>query len=66
MKKSLIALAAVAASGAAFAQSSVTVYGVVDTSIAVVKGQDTVSGMLNSGARPAVWASAVWKTWAMV
>lgn len=49
MKKSLIALAAVAASGAAFAQSSVTVYGVVDTSIAVVKGQDTVSGMLNSG-----------------
>ncbi len=50
MKKSLIALAAVAASGAAFAQSSVTVYGVVDTSIAVVKGQDTVSGMLNSGA----------------
>ncbi|ANY61417.1 hypothetical protein MA05_04050 [Comamonas aquatica] len=50
MKKSLIALAAVAASGAAFAQSSVTVFGVVDTSIAVVKGQDTVSGMLNSGA----------------
>lgn len=50
MKKSLIALAAVAASGAAFAQSSVTVYGVVDTSIAVVKGQDSVSGMLNSGA----------------
>ena len=49
MKKSLIALAAVAASGAAFAQSSVTVYGVVDTSIAYVKGAENVSGMLNSG-----------------
>lgn len=49
MKKSLIALAAVAASGAAFAQSSVTVYGVVDTSIAYVKGAVSVSGMLNSG-----------------
>ena len=49
MKKSLIALAAVAASGAAFAQSSVTVYGVVDTSIAYVKGAENVSGMLNNG-----------------
>ena len=49
MKKSLIALAAVAASGAAFAQSSVTVYGIVDTSIAYVKGAENVSGMLNSG-----------------
>ncbi|WP_409415111.1 porin [Comamonas sp.] len=38
MKKSLIALAAVAASGAAFAQSSVTLFGVVDTSVAYVKG----------------------------
>ncbi len=49
MKKSLIALAAVAASGAAFAQSSVTVYGIVDTSIAYVKGAENVSGMLNHG-----------------
>lgn len=49
MKKSLIALAAVAASGAAFAQSSVTVYGTVDTSVGYVKGNDSVSGMLNSG-----------------
>ena len=50
MKKSLIALAAVAASGAAMAQSSVTLYGVVDTSVAYVKGDKSVSGLLNSGA----------------
>ena len=50
MKKSLIALAAVAASGAAMAQSSVTLYGVVDTSVAYVKGKKSVSGLLNSGA----------------
>lgn len=49
MKKSLIALAVLASSGAAMAQSSVTLYGVVDTSIAYVKGQENVSGMLNSG-----------------
>ncbi len=50
MKKSLIALAAVAASGAAMAQSSVTLYGVVDTSVGYVKGEESVSGLLNSGA----------------
>lgn len=50
MKKSLIALAAVAASGAAMAQSSVTLYGVVDTSVAYVKGNKSVSGLLNNGA----------------
>ena len=49
MKKSLIALAAVAATGAAMAQSSVTVYGVVDTSVGYVKGAENVSGMINSG-----------------
>lgn len=49
MKKSLIALAAVAASGAAMAQSSVTLYGVVDTSVGYVKGEESVSGLLNSG-----------------
>lgn len=48
MKKSLIALAAVAVSGAAFAQSSVTVFGVVDTAVSYVNGQDNWSG-LNSG-----------------
>lgn len=49
MKKSLIALAAVAASGAAFAQSSVTVFGVVDAAVTYVDGQDGVSGLTNSG-----------------
>lgn len=49
MKKSLIALAVLAASGAAMAQSSVTLYGVVDTSVAYVKGAENVSGMINSG-----------------
>ena len=38
MKKSLIALAVLAASGAAMAQSSVTMFGVVDTGVAYVKG----------------------------
>lgn len=49
MKKSLIALAAVAASGAAMAQSSVTLYGVVDTSVGYVKGSESVSGLLDNG-----------------
>lgn len=49
MKKSLIALAAVAASGAAFAQSSVTLFGVVDTSVAYVNGQDSWTGLQNGG-----------------
>lgn len=49
MKKSLIALAVLASSGAAMAQSSVTLYGVVDTSVAYVKGAESVSGLSNSG-----------------
>jgi predicted porin len=49
MKKSLIALAAVAVSGAAFAQSSVTVFGLVDTSVAYVDGKDDWTGMQNGG-----------------
>ncbi|MDP3423755.1 MAG: porin [Burkholderiaceae bacterium] len=40
MKKTLIALAAVAATGAAFAQSSVTLYGVADISV----GDNNVAG----------------------
>ena len=48
MKKSLIALAVLAASGAAMAQSSVTVFGVVDSAVSYVNGQDNWSG-LNSG-----------------
>lgn len=38
MKKTVLALAAIAASSAAFAQSSVTLYGVVDASVESVKG----------------------------
>lgn len=49
MKKSLIALAAVAASGAAFAQSSVTLFGVVDANVTHVRGEDNWSGLSNSG-----------------
>lgn len=41
MKKTLLALAAIAASSAAFAQSSVSVYGVVDASVESVKGVGT-------------------------
>lgn len=40
MKKSLIALAVLAASGAAMAQSSVTLYGIVDTYVASVKNEN--------------------------
>lgn len=43
MKKTVLALAAIAASSAAFAQSSVTLYGVVDASVESVKGNNTVT-----------------------
>ncbi|MFW9615245.1 porin [Aquabacterium sp.] len=43
MKKTLLALAAIAASSAAFAQSSVTLYGVVDASVESVKGAHTLT-----------------------
>lgn len=52
MKKTLIALAAVAATGAAFAQSSVTLYGVADVSVAKATGAKTAAsanGLLNNG-----------------
>lgn len=52
MKKTLIALAAVAATGAAFAQSSVTLYGVADASLAKVTGTSatlSASGAMNNG-----------------
>lgn len=45
MKKSLIALAVLAASGAAMAQSSVTLYGVADAGVTVVDGAKTWSGL---------------------
>lgn len=44
MKKSLIALAVLAASGAAMAQSSVTLYGIADIYVAKVKGQSAAAG----------------------
>lgn len=52
MKKSLIALAVAGAfSGAAFAQSSVTVFGIIDTNIQYQKGDGngSVTGVGNSG-----------------
>ena len=50
MKKTLLAIAVLAASGAAFAQSSVTLFGVVDATIAVGRGTDSNKTQLtNSG-----------------
>src|SRR5574344_1903859 len=49
MKKSLIALAALAASGVAMAQSSVTLYGVLDTGLTYSKGEESVYGMTHVG-----------------
>ena len=43
MKKTLIALAAVAATGAAMAQSSVTIYGVLDAAVTSVNNSGTGS-----------------------
>lgn len=48
MKKSLIALAVMAASGAAMAQSSVTLFGVVDEAVSYVNGKQNWNG-INSG-----------------
>jgi predicted porin len=50
MKKSLIALAVLAASGASFAQSNVTLYGTVDASLAHVKSGSTSNTLMLSGA----------------
>lgn len=51
MKKSLIALAVMAAAGAASAQSSVTLFGIVDVAISRydVDGGDAVTKLTNSG-----------------
>ncbi|MFZ5519646.1 MAG: porin [Pseudomonadota bacterium] len=49
MKKTLIALATLGTlSGAAFAQSSVTIYGVVDVSLENVKGEDSLTRVSSS------------------
>jgi predicted porin len=52
MKKTLIALAALAATGVAFAQSSVTLYGVADASLAKSSGSSaklSSAGTMNNG-----------------
>jgi len=51
MKKSLIALAVLAASGAAMAQSSVTLFGVIDAGVAYVKndGAGHSTGLISGG-----------------
>ena len=49
MKKSLIALAVLAASGATFAQSTVTIYGLLDANINSTKDQITTNGQPNGG-----------------
>lgn len=54
MKKSLIALAVLAASGAALAQSSVTLYGRVDTSVGSIK--DTGSASTNQSSTTNMFA----------
>jgi predicted porin len=50
MKKSLIALAVLASTGAAMAQSSVTLYGIIDVNLQSTKGTDGVrQNLLQSG-----------------
>jgi predicted porin len=50
MKKTLIALAAVAATGAAFAQSSVTLFGIVDLNVRNVKqGGESLTSLSQDG-----------------
>lgn len=52
MKKTLIAMAALAATGVAFAQSSVTLYGVADASLAKSTGKSaavSANGTMNNG-----------------
>ena len=51
MKKSLIALAVLAASGAAMAQSSVTLFGIIDAGVGYIKadGAGHTTGLLNGG-----------------
>jgi predicted porin len=62
MKKSLVALAVLAASGAAMAQSSVTLFGIVDAGYAVGNGSLTKLLCVTQATTLAVWVSAVLKT----
>lgn len=56
MKKSLIALAVLAASGASFAQSSVTIYGTIDTALTSIKSGDVTT----TGITPSAVATSVY------
>ncbi len=56
MKKSLIALAVLAASGASFAQSTVTVYGTIDTALTSIKSGDVTT----TGVTPSAVATSVY------
>ena len=50
MKKTLIAVAALTAAAGAFAQSTVTIFGVLDTSVAhISSGGSKVTGLSNGG-----------------
>lgn len=50
MKKTLIALAAVAATSASFAQSSVTMFGIVDLAVTSIdQGNDSIMSVANEG-----------------
>ena len=60
MKKTLVALAAVAASGAALAQSSVTLYGVVDASVTNVNRFSATVGGSYTGLAGSNIASSLW------
>jgi predicted porin len=59
MKKSLVALAVLAASGASFAQSSVTLYGIADIWLGNVKtngvGGTSVTQLTSGGVSTSVW-----------
>jgi len=56
MKKSLIALAVLAASGAAMAQSSVTLYGRADVGVGSEKVDgDSTTKMINGGLTTSRW-----------
>jgi predicted porin len=56
MKKSLIALAVLAASGASFAQSTVTIYGTIDTAVASIKSGDvTTTKLVTNGVSTSVY-----------
>ena len=57
MKKTLIALAAVAATGAAFAQSSVTLYGVADVAVGKVNDTAGATAVTLSNGQPTATAA---------